>query len=412
MQKNSTTTIIVVMIVVIAAIGAGLFFTMSNSKDNGVIGTDVDFVGRPIVPVENLDNGIAAPGQDSFRWMTYFGLADECVFVDTNDRTNFMGKSFMYVGQAQAQVDFNNLDDFTHANCNLTPQDVAHLLAIKPSLVVVPEGFMQSCRNEVDALIEGGLNVVFFGYIYAFLEPETFEITERLDQNINLLSKVLNMKDRGDEIKKFINDTVSDIRGISSTVTEANKKSGYIGALAYNGAHGSDSSTTFFIPFELAGVRNIMANEVVKVTESGVVTFSATAIKENMDANTILFLDATGMASCGDNTSKGIIELFKGHDNFVSFPYIWTGINYENVLIAAYQIMHDAYGLLTDAQLEAKINAVYDGFLGSHTSNREVTASTVAPPAPNTSIYEDTDSLYMARNNTHVYGVLPEWVKA
>ena len=111
------------------------------------------------------------------------------------------------------------------------------------------------------------------------------------------------------------------------------------------------------------------------------------------------------MFSATDNTSKGILELFSGHDAYISYPYIWTGINYESVLICAYQILHDVYGLLTDEQLKEKVDNVNAKFLGSSESNRQetTTKSNIPVPAAHTSIYDDESAVYKGfrGNNTH-----------
>jgi len=88
----------------------------------------------------------------------------------------------------------------------------------------------------------------------------------------------------------------------------------------------------------------------------------------------------------------------------VAFPYIWTGMNFENVLISAYQVLKDAHGLLTEEQFEQKVNAVYDAFLGSHMSNRDITATNVPAPSEPTSIYMDMNNMYMVRRANPVYG--------
>ena len=103
--------------------------------------------------------------------MTYFGLADKCIMIDINDKTNFMGKSFMYHGRALADVNESDANDFSHTNCG-SPDDVANILTAEPSLVVA--------RNLQDRLLQRvpiapgwGLNVVAIANVYTFLEPVT-----------------------------------------------------------------------------------------------------------------------------------------------------------------------------------------------------------------------------------------------
>jgi iron complex transport system substrate-binding protein len=411
MQKNAIYAIFIVAILVAGAIGGVLLL---NGDDDGgetpVVGEDVDFVGREIQVVEDLDRGIVAIGQDAFRWVTYYGLADKCIMIDINDKTNFMGKSFMYVGRTLADVNESDANDFSHTNCGITVDDVANILAADPSLVVVPESFYTDYSNEYQSLLDGDLNVVSIGYIYTFLKPDTFEVVDDFRAQINLMSKVLGMEERGNAILSAIDTTVADIRNLASQTS--GNKSAYIGSLAYNGAHGPDSSIAYYMPFALAGVENIMASEEMDMEGSGVSTFSATKIKEGIEAaeadgkEVLLFLDATGLYMSTDNTAKGIIQLFEGHRAYVAFPYIWTGMNFENVLISAYQILKDTYGALTEAQFNAKVNATYDAFLGSHVSNRDMTASGVPAPTGTTTIYDDMNALYVVRRANPVYGTI------
>lgn len=96
------TAVIAVAVVAIILVAGAAVVMMNDNGEKSVSDSSKDFYGKEIVPVDNLDNGIVAIGQDSFRWITYFGLADKCVMVDMNDKTNYMGKAFMYVGKAQA----------------------------------------------------------------------------------------------------------------------------------------------------------------------------------------------------------------------------------------------------------------------------------------------------------------------
>ena len=81
-------------------------------------------------------------------------------------------------------------------------------------------------------------------------------------------------------------------------------------------------------------------------------------------------------------------------------------MNYENVLVGAYQILHDAYGLLTDEELQKKIDAVYEGFLGSSDSLRNETASSIAPSETTVSVYEDMNNLYEGRRHNPIHGAI------
>ena len=100
-QKN---LMIIAVVAVVIIVAAAAFVLLNNGSGDNKFDYETDFAGKPIEVADNLDDGIVAVGQDSFRWMTYFGLADKCVMVDMNDMTNYLGKSFMYNGRALVDI--------------------------------------------------------------------------------------------------------------------------------------------------------------------------------------------------------------------------------------------------------------------------------------------------------------------
>ena len=412
--QKSIVAIIIVAVIIVA--GVGVYFFTSASDDDETNTVNTDFAGQEIVPVSDLDVGIVAVGQDSFRWMTYFGLADKCVMVDQNDMTNYLGKTFMYVGRAQVDIDGGDsakLSDadaarkyFTHSNCAITTEDVKKIIELKPSIVVVPAKFYTDYRNEMAAIENSGINTIAIGEIYTFLDSKTFMITDDLEKQIDVLSKALGQEKRGKELKEAFKEIVNDLKSFSGKVTE--KKSAYIGSVSYNGAHGINSSLSYYLPFELANVTNIISGS-VNYEGSGVKEYSAATIKNGIKEDTILFVDASGYSSNTDNTSQGIIKMFEGHDAYLIAPYIWTGINYESVFIDAYQILRYAYGdsVITESQMNEKINHVYDLFFGTHESNRNISefkSYTVDLPENGTSIFEDMNSMYLVAKKNPIFG--------
>ncbi len=412
MNKKAVIAVVVVAVMVIAA-SAVLFMDGGDDKSNTVM---TDFAGQEVVPVNNLDDGIIAVGQDSFRWVTYFGLADKCIMVDQNDMSNFLGKSFMYYGRALVDIEGSATVSpgeearvyFTHTNCGITDDDVATIIDLKPSILVVPEGFYTDYKNQMKAIENSGINTVAIGYIYTFLEKDTFELTDSLVKQIDILSTALGMEERGKELNAAFNDTVSDIRSYASKVTE--KRTGYIGGAAYNGAHDVSSSLEYYIPMELANVTNIIAGT-ANYDGSGVKEYSAQRIASGLEDDTILFLDASGYSMNGTANAAGILKMFSGHDAYLIAPYIWTGVNYDSVFVDALQILRYAYGddVITEDQLSAEIDKVYERFYGSADSTRNIdylNNKDVPLPSEGTSIFEDMNAVYSIVKGNPIYGMV------
>lgn len=399
---KSGTMVVVALVAILVVSGAVSFVFMRNSDVS--LDEDRDFAGYEIKPVENLDNGIVVSGVGAFRWVTYFGLADKVIMADMNDSTNYLGKAFMYVGKGQALAAHSDLK-FTSENGKISSSDVEFILNSKPSLVIVPATEEVENKTVIDAIRGAGINVYCIGEIYSFITEGSLTISSDFIKQINGLAKVLGMKERGEEIKKVVNDTLDDLESLRGKID--NRRSGYIGALSYGGARGVNSSIQYYMPFALAGIDNVMDGVEGTINPgSNVGTFSADKIASHINKDTILFLDATGMQfSAGDNESKGILKLFSGNTAFIACPYIWTGLNFENVLVGAYQIMHDVYGLMSDEELSEKIDSVYRGFLGTSDSTR--TENSGAPaPTEKTSVYDDMNAVFMSKRGNPIHGTI------
>jgi iron complex transport system substrate-binding protein len=415
MEKKALIAIVAVIAVI--AVGCVAYMLFANPSDPGK-DYETDFANKQIEIVDNLDDGIVAVGQDSFRWMTYFGLADKCVMVDMNDMTNYLGKSFMYVGRALVDIEGGDsatlkADDparayFTHTNCGVTDEDVATIIDLKPSIVVVPAEFYTDYSLQMAAIERAGIKTLGIGYIYTFLKEDTFEITDDLKKQIGIISKALNQSKRGNELLNAFSYLTNDLSKLRSKITDT--KTAYVGALAYNGAHGLDSSIPYHMPMALAGIDNILEGKAV-YEGSGVKTYNAADIAANIDDDTILFVDASGYFQNTTNESKGVAKLFQGHEAYIVADYIWTGINYDTIFVSAYQMLMYAYGddVLTEEQFVSKINKVYDLFYGTHLSNRNISVFSkysVELPEPGENIFEDMSEFHEVVRGNPVSGVV------
>ena len=416
MNQKALIAVAAVAILLIAGVAAVVTMGGGNSNDDNQDASNTDFVGNEVVPVENLDNGIVAVGQDSFRWMTMFGLADKCVMVDLNDMKNFLGKSFMYVGRDKVDIDNSATTSpdketakyFTHDNGKITKDDVKTIIDLNPSIMVVPAELYNDCTQEIAGLEKADINIVAIKDLYTFLDQDTLEPTADLLKIIDILSLALDEEDRGQELKDAFRDTVKTLQSYTSKIKE--KRTGYVGCVAYSGAQDVSSSMAYYLPMELAGVTNILGGTAT-YDGSGVKQYNAANIQKNIEDDTIVFLDASGYGknASPSNTATGIFKLFSGHESYLVMPYIWTGTNYDSVFIDAFLILRYAYGddVITAEQLEDEIEDVYDRFFGTSESSRNITQigkSNVPLPEPGTTVIEDMNEVYKVMKGNPIYG--------
>lgn len=381
---NQSGILAIAIAAVMIAGGGFIAYAMINGDGEDELDISRDAVGREYVIPDDLDDGIVAIGVGTARWTSYFGLADKIVLGDMRDSANMFGKSYMYANPSIASVGKNS------GTSGIQMADVDTIFKLEPSLVILNHTEYNASTNIVSALEKGGINVVVIFELEEMIDPSSLELTEKFVYQANLLGKVFKKESRADELIEGIEGIVDDIRGLVGDTTPVE---GYIGGLAYSGAKRIDFTSGTYLPFLLANVDNVVSDNSVAVEKS------ADDISSMLSEDTVVFIDGSARKDSGDGSveeQKGLVMLFedRGLSGFATMPYIFFGMNFENILIASYQIASYVHpDVLTEEEFLQKADDVYDLFLGTHESSRSTASSGVAPPAEGTSIFADMSNV-------------------
>ncbi len=406
MKVNNAVIAVLAVVIVVAAGAAVIIMKPSSEIDTG---DHIDVVGNEIKKLDEV-NSIACVGQNSLRICTYLGVTDKVSMIDWNDSYHYV-KTYMYA----ASADIQGLPH-TSANCKITADDARVLIdEVKPDVIIMGKTTCyDGATNEVQSLYKAGLNIVVIDdYLFEYIDTKTFELEDNFVDMVRDVAYAVNASERGDEFINGMKGIINDIRSLVDGKDCG--KTAYIGCVSYNGSHPLDKSIWSYAPFALAGVKSILPEG--KYSENGnvsVQTYSIADLTKWSDENTVIFLDANGFTKIKEESSKQLVQIWADNECYMVGPYVGTGMNYENGLVNAYQIIHYMYGdsVLDKDGMDKKIDNVYDVFYGTHISQRHVCAQdsdwdgiSDYPPLPDgTRIYDDFNFVISKLRGISIYG--------
>ncbi|MCU0459032.1 MAG: ABC transporter substrate-binding protein [Bacteroidales bacterium] len=194
---------------------------------------------------------------------------------------------------------------------------------------------------------------------------------EKLYETLTLLGDVFHRNERADTLIGYIEASIAD----GSRRSEQNpgvSRSAYVGGVAYNGAHGINSTEPDYPPFEILKIRNPASglglrggsdspgHEVVFIDPEQLIEWDPD----------ILFLDTAGRQIWEKELEAPSIYsrlmAVRSGQTYTVLPYNWNTTNYENLLCNMWYIgsilMPEAFG---DINVEEKCREVFTQFYGT-----------------------------------------------
>lgn len=176
---------------------------------------------------------------------------------------------------------------------------------------------------------------------------------EKFYGTLALLGEVFHMRERADTLIGFFETTME----VCSRRAEQNpgvSRSAYVGGVAYNGAHGINSTEPDYPPFDVLKIRNVAAGLGLRGSSDApgheVVFIDPEQLIE-WDPD-ILFLDAAGRQIWEKELAAGSLfsrlSAVRSGEAYTVLPYNWNSTNYENLLCNMWYIgsvlMPEAFG--------------------------------------------------------------------
>lgn len=192
----------------------------------------------------------------------------------------------------------------------------------------------------------------------------------KLYETLDLLGEVFHRKERADTLKNYIDTTLEECSR-RSALSPQKPVSAYVGGVAYNGAHGLNSTEPDYLPFTILGIRNVAEGLSLRggsdVPGHEVVFIDPEQIIE-WDPD-IMFLDAAGRQIWERELEApsvfSMLRAVRSGEAYTVLPYNWNSTNYENLLCNMWYIgsvlMPSAFN---DTDIESRCREVLSLFYG------------------------------------------------
>lgn len=396
-MANKNIIKILAIVVVVIVIGAAIYVVMGGGGDSDDDDDDYvtyyDMAGRNVTAVVDMDiHYLIASGVGALRFVSYLDSADLVVAVEARENSNYNAKSYMYANGYDNTSKYNRSIGSGADGLIEYPEQLL-MLSNAPEVIIysVPSTSLtaeqQTYINNAELL---GMKVVVVLELDTMLNDESNGLSETFVNQTVLMGNVLNKTVRASELMSFMNGTIDDLVDRMSAVSADDKAvSAYIGSLSYSGAKGFDYSSSWYDPFAILGVNNTItggSSVVYQINMEGIIEADPDYIFLDPTGYKTFLTDWNNGSSAKSSTILNALTAFQEGNVFMTIPFIWYGVNFDNVLLGAYYIGSVLYpDAFDDVNITEKAAEIYGAFVG-------------------TDCFEDMDAWFLANRSTHITG--------
>ncbi len=312
-----------------------------------------DAAGNSVVIPDKIDH-IICSGSGCLRLVTYLGAQDLVVGVDDIERRNNKFDARPY---ALANPQFKNLPVFGGFRGRDTPEKILGL-PVLPQVIFKIHGV--SGYDPAKLSRKTGIPVITLKYGDLVNNRQDFY------QALTILGQALGRQARARQVIGFFDAEIKALEDRTRSVPEAEKKSCFVGGIAFKGPHGFQSTEPRYPPFEFVNARNI-ARPADHAAEPGQSNFSREKIL-TLDPQ-VLFLDLStlqmGSGQGGlyelqnDPVYQGLTAV-KNKAVFGVLPYNWYDQNFGSILADSWFVGKILYpDQFSDIEPEQKADGIY-----------------------------------------------------
>ncbi len=306
-----------------------------------------------IVNIPQKIDRIICSGPGCLRLVTYFGAQDLVVAVDTIETRNNKFDARPY---SLANPQFKKLPVFGGFRGHDDPEKI---LGLKNFPQVIFKTYATMGYNPVELEKKTGIPVVILEY------GDLFKNRKKLFNSIELIGRVLQKESRARELIQFFNRHIHELDNRTRGIDD--KKTCFIGGIAFKGPHGFQSTEPSYPPFKFINANNIASTGNMTGKNFHHSNFSKEKILQ-ADPD-ILFLDLStlqmGEGHGGlhelknDPVYKGLTAV-KNNKVYGVLPYNWYTQNFGSILADAWYIGTILYpDRFSDIDPEKKADDIY-----------------------------------------------------
>ncbi len=350
MNKSYALGAVFVVAILLGAIGLVL---MAPEKDTGEGITVVDMVGREVTVPEKVDR-IVCIGAGSLRFITYLEGTDKVVGIEDHEvktgPTDIGGRTYRAAHPELAELPtigpIHKGDDELIIKAN--PQVI-----FKSSYEA---GDCDDLQNKLGIPVVALTNQVDLG-------PNI----ELFYKQIRLIGEVLDKDDRAEDLISNTKKTITDLEDRVKDIPEAEKLRVYVGGISYSGAHGIDSTSCKYPPFDFLNANNVITVGMMKNKTVGQIDIE---ILPELNPQ-VMFIDWGGYELCKNDyvqykASLDDIDAVKNGELYGVLQYNWYATNYDSLLANCYYVGTVLFPEeFADVDPEQKTDEIYEFWVGA-----------------------------------------------
>lgn len=284
-----------------------------------------------IITIPQKINRIICSGPGSLRLITYFEAQDLVVAVDDIEtkKNKFDARPY-----SLANPQFKKLPVFGGFRGHDDPEKI---LGLKNSPQVIFKTFAAMGYDPVELEQKTGIPVIILEY------GDLSRGREKFFKALDIIGQVLQKESRAKELITFFNEHINELEKRTRDISE--KKTCFIGGIAFKGPHGFQSTEPFYPPFQFINARNLASTSGMNGKNISHSNFSKEKILA-ADPDT-LFLDLStlqmGEGQGGlhelknDPVYRGLTAV-KNNKVYGVLPYNWYTQNFGSILADAWYI--------------------------------------------------------------------------
>lgn len=189
-------------------------------------------------------------------------------------------------------------------------------------------------------------------------------------QSLRIMGKVVGKEKRAEEVISFLESTMKDLKDRTKNIPESERKTCYVGGIAFKGPHGFQSTEPDYPPFLFINVRNMAYDPLLKgkgqsnIAKEKIIEWDPEFLF--LDLSTLEVGDkAGGLFELRTDPAYQALTAVKQGRVFGVLPYNWYAQNFDSILADAYFVGKLLYAhRFQDIDPEAKADEIYTFLVG------------------------------------------------
>ncbi len=306
-----------------------LFLFFSTDLFAGGLRTIIDAAGRKVQIPAKIEHVICS-GPGCLRLLVYLQSQDKIVAVDNMEKRKSIFDARPY---ALANPQFKKYPLFGEFRGHDNPELI---MGLDPFPQVIFKTYSSMGYDPVKLEKKTGIPVVVLNY------GDMFKYRKDFFNALKIMGKVMDKGKRAEELIAFFKGQIKELKQRTLDIAESEKKSCFVGGIAFKGPHGFQSTQPLYPPFLFINAKNVVLFDQTGKALSNSIISKESLVKWDPE---ILLLDLSTL-QMGNNAGalhelktdpvyQTLSAVQKGNV-FGVLPYNWYSRNFGSILADAW----------------------------------------------------------------------------